>query len=265
MPPLVLNCIKLASHVQTGAHKRLYAGAGDEFYQYRAYEAGESVARIDWRASAKQNKPLVRQWRQLQTQKVYVWLQQSKLLDVISAKAICSKKEYAEQVFYSLCALLLEGQEEVTLLESGQLFKQQLAPLYQAQQVLPAQNLPALRLVKQGSHCLLFGDFLSLGEEGLTSIQTSFFDTQLFLVQISDPEEVSFPFKGAVEFKGLLEASQQEALRAEELKHQYMQKRAQLKNAYQGLCQKKSGAFIELSTSKALEESVLSLYKVLSY
>ena len=37
---------------QTGAHGRRRAGPGSAFWQYRAYDPGESIRNIDWRRSA---------------------------------------------------------------------------------------------------------------------------------------------------------------------------------------------------------------------
>lgn len=242
----------------------MYAGAGDEFFQYRPYEQGEAVNRIDWRASAKQDKPLVRQWRQMQSQLVYFFLQNSMLLDSKSKDSEFSKREYAEQLGYALCSLMLEGQEEVILHQSQQTFKQHIAPLYIAQQNLPSLDLPTIKPMRRGSHFVLVGDFLSLGEEGFESLLPLVQHAQLYIVQISTPEEVSYPFKGATEFKSLSDAENLEALKSEDLKDGYIKRRANLKEAYKAICQKNAGAFMEQLTSEPVEQSLQKIYQKLA-
>ncbi len=244
--------------MHAGNHKRMYAGAGDEFFQYRPYEQGESVSRIDWRASAKQDKPLVRQWRQMQGQLVYFYLQNSPLLET------AGKKEYAEQIAYALSALMLEGQEEIVLHQSQQSFKQHIAPLYMAQQNLDVSDVPYIKPLRRGSHFILVGDFLSLGQAGLQNILSLVQNVQLYIVQVSAKEEVLYPFKGATEFKSLNDAQNMEALKSEDLRETYLKKRAALKLAYQSLCQKHAGAFMEVLSSDSIEQSLQKIYLKLS-
>ncbi len=57
LPPLLVAAQRVAATVAQGVHGRRRVGAGDSFWQFRPYVAGDPVARIDWRQAARSGRP----------------------------------------------------------------------------------------------------------------------------------------------------------------------------------------------------------------
>ena len=53
LPDLLVEAQRIASTLAHGWHGRRQRGTGDTFWQFRPYDQGESVARVDWRRSAR--------------------------------------------------------------------------------------------------------------------------------------------------------------------------------------------------------------------
>ena len=53
IPDLLIEAQRIANTVTNGWHGRRRRGTGDTFWQFRPYDQGESLARVDWRRSAR--------------------------------------------------------------------------------------------------------------------------------------------------------------------------------------------------------------------
>ena len=65
LPPLMVAAERVAATVQQGVHGRRRVGMGDAFWQFRRYEPGDPVRRIDWRQSGKSDKLFVQEGRKV--------------------------------------------------------------------------------------------------------------------------------------------------------------------------------------------------------
>ena len=61
LPHLVVEARNVATQLQLGIHGRRRPGPGEEFWEFRPFSAGESVSRIDWRRSARDDRLYVRE------------------------------------------------------------------------------------------------------------------------------------------------------------------------------------------------------------
>ncbi len=62
LPPLMVAAERVAATVQQGVHGRRRVGMGEAFWQFRRYEPGDPVRRIDWRQSGKTDKLFPAHW-----------------------------------------------------------------------------------------------------------------------------------------------------------------------------------------------------------
>jgi len=53
IPSLLVEARRVANTVYSGWHGRRKRGVGENFWQFRPYSPGESMSRIDWRRSAR--------------------------------------------------------------------------------------------------------------------------------------------------------------------------------------------------------------------
>ena len=75
LPALLARAEQLAGAVLPGAHGRRRAGTGDDFWQYRPAQIGDSRRAIDHRRSARGDQEFVREreWQIAQSVMLYAW------------------------------------------------------------------------------------------------------------------------------------------------------------------------------------------------
>jgi uncharacterized protein (DUF58 family) len=69
----------IRGHNLVGAHHRRQLGKGREFDKLREYERGDSFDDIDWKATARRRRPVVRVFQIERTQEIYVVIDSSRL------------------------------------------------------------------------------------------------------------------------------------------------------------------------------------------
>jgi uncharacterized protein (DUF58 family) len=69
----------IRGHNLIGAHRRRQLGKGREFDKLREYEHGDSFDDIDWKATARRRRPVVRVFQIERTQEIYVVIDSSRL------------------------------------------------------------------------------------------------------------------------------------------------------------------------------------------
>src|SRR5690348_11078441 len=73
LPPLLVAAERVAATVAQGVHGRRRVGQGETFWQFRRYESGDPLPRIDWRESAKSQHVYVRETEWEAAQSVWLW------------------------------------------------------------------------------------------------------------------------------------------------------------------------------------------------
>src|SRR5512146_3529165 len=124
LPPLLVAANRVAATVAQGGHGRRRVGQGETFWQFRQYQPGDPVPRIDWRESAKSQRLYVRETEWEAAQSVWLWRDPSASMDYTSARYIAggewpTKRDRAELILVALASLLVRGGERLTLLGSG--------------------------------------------------------------------------------------------------------------------------------------------------
>ena len=91
VPDLLVEARRIVNTVISGWHGRRKQGIGENFWQFRPYSEGESVNRIDWRRSARDDHTYVRdrEWEAAHT--VWLWADPSPSMLYKSAGASVSK------------------------------------------------------------------------------------------------------------------------------------------------------------------------------
>src|SRR5271163_1332680 len=112
LPPLLVAAERVAATVAQGVHGRRRVGQGDSFWQFRPFVTGDSIARIDWRQSAKSGRPVPHGWFVRETeweaaQTVCLWRDASASMRWHSRLAPVDKCERASLLLLALAALLL--------------------------------------------------------------------------------------------------------------------------------------------------------------
>ena len=220
----------MADTLLQGTHGRRRVGLGESFWQFRKYEPGDSVTRIDWRQSAKGDRLFVRETEWEAAHSLWLWRDTSASMDYASSTSLPTKRGRADLLLLTLANLALRGGERVGLLGQAAVTTQagleRFASGMSRADNGPADLPPPVNL-KKHSTVVLFGDFLgplpeiaeaigALSAQGVAGI----------IVQVLDPAELSLPFKGRVRFDGVEGEASEIVPRAERIADQYRERLA---------------------------------------
>ena len=275
LPPLLVAAERVAATIAQGVHGRRRTGQGESFWQFRPFTAGDPVARIDWRQSAKSDRAFVRETEWEAAQTVLLWRDASASMRWRSRLAGSEKQERAGLLLLALAALLLRGGERVALLGerpvAGRAGLDRVAAMLEqdmgrlASEPGDATGLPPEVFVPRHARVVLIGDFLAPLEQVQASVaRLAAIPVSLHLLQVLDPAEATLPYQGRVRFQGLEQEADLLVPRVEGVRAAY----AQALEAHQaGLAAIAAGAgcrFAIHRTDYPAEAALLGLYTALA-
>jgi len=241
LPPLLARADQLAGIVTMGEHGRRRAGMGADFWQYRPLQQGDSARDVDWRRSARGDTRFVRQHEWQVAQTVMMWVDRAASMRFASADALPSKDVRARLLALATAILLDRGGERVGLLGDGPAPRRGRAQVTRIAQALEHDEpgdygLPAAAgMVAHGQAVMLsdfMGDFAPL-QEALTAAADK--GVRGVLVQVLDPAEEAFPFRGRTRFQSIGGSLSHETLKADALRPRYLERLRERKAALDGL------------------------------
>lgn len=235
LPPLLVAAERVAATVAQGVHGRRRVGQGETFWQFRQYQPGDPIARIDWRESAKSQRLFVRETEWEAAQSLWLWRDASASMDYSSAPYVPggdwpTKRDRAELIVVALGSLLVRGGERLTLLGSGvapmtgRIAVSRLVEMIERRPAEEAaeQGVPAFEPLPRAGQLVLIGDFLSPLDR-VQAIVAQFAGAGLrgHLLQVADPAEEDLPFVGRVRFEGVEDSDEVVISRVETLRADY--------------------------------------------
>lgn len=216
LPTLLVEAKRLSSSVLAGIHGRRRSGAGQTFWQFRQYGPGDASSRIDWRRSARGDTLFVREmeWESAHTVRLSVDMSNSMRFQSPDARE--AKRDRGVLIAMAVADLLTKGGERVGLI-GGERPKTGEAALRTLTQELLARDIDKhwkdrwadMTPVRPREDVIIVSDFLFSPQErdGLVR-QLVERDARAHFVQILDPAEEVFPFKGRVRFEAISKKQQ---------------------------------------------------------
>ena len=274
LPPLLVAAERVASTVAQGVHGRRRVGQGDSFWQFRRFVAGDPLARIDWRQSAKSGRPVPDGWFIRETeweaaQTVCLWRDASASMRWHSRTMAIEKRERADLLLLALASLLLRGGERVLLMRegarpvSGRGGLDRLAQDLVGTAVDDAGMPPQLPLPRHAS-AVLFGDFLSpLAEIQAALGMLAAVPVNGYLLQILDPAEALLPYAGRIRFRGLEREGDTLIPRVETVRDEYARRLKAQQDGLAAICAAAGFGFGIHRTDHPPETALLMLYTAL--
>ncbi|MGR3502016.1 DUF58 domain-containing protein [Pseudaestuariivita sp.] len=268
LPDLLAQADQLASTVLLGTHGRRRAGLGDDFWQYRPAQAGDPRRSIDWRRSARGDTQFVREreWQIAQT--VQLWVDQAGSMQFTSGKHP-DKAHRARLVTLALAVLLLRSGERVGLTGT------RLPPRRGSIQVLRLAEMlleedasdyspPDHKGMLPRSQAVFVSDFLGdLDEVELGLTKAADRGVRGVLLQILDPVEESFPFRGRAVFESPRQTLAHETLKADDLRDKYLKRLAERKARLTALAQLTGWQYHCHHTDQSAQSALMWLYHAL--
>jgi uncharacterized protein (DUF58 family) len=206
LPPLLVAAERLASVISLGVHGRRKSGMGENFWQFRRFQAEDASTAIDWRQSAKSQHLFVREREWEAAEAIWLWRDGSAGMRFKSDFSDTTKIDRASVLALALGSLLIRGGERIALYGDGRAPSTGRGALNRiAHELIERQDdeaLPPDALVSKNSTFVWFSDFLSpLGEIETTLRRLARAGLSGQLVHIIDPAEEDFPFEGRTRFE----------------------------------------------------------------
>ncbi len=269
LPPLLVEAERVATTVAQGVHGRRRVGTGETFWQFRQYQPGDPVPRIDWRESAKSMRLYVRETEWEAAQSVWLWRDGSASMDYASRPELPTKRARVDLLLLALAALLIRGGERVALLgtgvppASGRAVLSRLA-LSLGRPAAPA-DLPAFEPLPRYGQVVLIGDLLA-PLDAVQALVGRFAAAGLrgHLLQVLDPAEETLPFAGRVRFEGLEQEASLVISRVETVREEYMQKLARHREGLAAIARATGWSFGTHRTDRPPHTALLALYGTLA-
>jgi uncharacterized protein (DUF58 family) len=200
-----------------GVHGSPFHGLSVEFRDYRDYQPGDDLRRLDWRLFARSDRLCVKRFEQETNARVLFLCDTSASMAYRGSRGWGSKLECARVITLALSWLLMRQRDPVGLLAlAGEPGLRYVAPaqtphhvgvLLRELSALPALGGPRLgallahasRLARRRSLVFVVSDFLDPSEEVVEGIaRLRFSGHECLCLQVLDPDEIDFPFSEGV-------------------------------------------------------------------
>ena len=211
MPDLLVEAKNLAASLLAGLHGRKRAGPGHAFWQFRQYASGDASARIDWRRSARGDALYVREMEWESAHTVRFSVDMSASMRFASPDAREPKRDRAVLMALALATMLTKGGERVGMIggerpKTGEAaLKAMTLDLVTRDTDKSAKHRWAdMTAVKPREDVIMLSDFLFDETDRRRLVdQLMARGARAHFVQIIDPVEEAFPFKGRMRFEPL--------------------------------------------------------------
>lgn len=269
LPEIIVDAKRIANTVIAGWHGRKKRGIGENFWQYRPHVEGETMARIDWRRSARDDETYVRdlEWEAAHT--VWIWCDESASMLFQSSHARISKEHRAMVLALSLAELLSRGGERVgypgllkpVMSKNGA--ERFAAALTAHPDLRPfsSASRPPLDEVRRFSDIVVISDFL----EPVDEIETLIEDiakrgARAHLIEVLDPAEETFPYAGRTEFTDPETGQRITAGRAEQWAGAYKDLHQARRAALAAHCARLGWSYTVSHTDALASQALLGVY-----
>ena len=225
VPDCMVEARRIANTVIAGWHGRRKRGIGENFWQFRPSSEGESLSRIDWRRSARDDHTYVRdrEWEAAHT--VWLWADMSPSMMYKSSFGSVSKESRALVLLLALAEILARSGERIGCPGVMEPVSARNAAERLATAIMhapPTEGMPDTSMIRGSSDIVLIGDFLDDVDrimERISPLARRYLRGHV--VEIADPAEETFPFSGRTEFTDPETGEKLVSGRAETLREDY--------------------------------------------
>ncbi len=247
--PLVAKIV--AQGFLHGLHTSMQRGSGIEFSQYRVYEPGDDLAKIDWKLFARSDRYFVREAERESNLNVWLVMDASESMlhrsDAEESKQGWTKFEYARHLLATVgyiaqkqgdgVGFLGVSSEQATLVpaNNGQRHWQKVQ--LELARIKPGGKFPRLKALqnqlaglRRNSLVFLVSDFYQHDSELVDFVSNlTNPNVEVVAVQLTSDDEIIFPYRGTIRFKDR-ETRQQIQVSATQIRDNYLKTRQQFQS-----------------------------------
>ncbi|EAU46867.1 DUF58 domain-containing protein [Salipiger bermudensis] len=268
-PALLARAEHLAGTVLLGEHGRRRSGMGDDFWQYRPLRSGDSYRNIDWRRSGRGDEQFVREREWQIAQSVQLWVDGGASMRFTSDQNLPQKSDRARLVALATAILLIRGGERVGFTgwqlppRNGDVQVLRLAEALSDDGEDDYSELEARGMIPH-ARAMFVSDFLG-DLDPVEAALTKAADRGVrgVLLQVLDPTEESFPFKGRTIFQSVGGSVAHETLKAGDLRTRYLERLAERKDRLDRLSRLTGWQYMCHHTSDSAQSALLWVYRAM--
>jgi uncharacterized protein (DUF58 family) len=268
LPDCLVEARRIANTVISGWHGRKKRGVGENFWQFRPYVEGDSLSRVDWRRSARDDHTYIRdrEWEAAHT--IWLWASLSPSMMYKSTLGTVSKESRALVLMLATAEIMARSGERIGcpgVMEpvAARNAAERLA--YALAHADPAASLPDTHMIRGSSDIVLFGDFLEPVPDVLAALQPlSRRGLRGHAVEIADPAEETFPYAGRVEFSDPATGAKFLSGRSEALQEEYRTVYFARRDSLREGLRHMGWNFVAHNTSRPASEALVAVHMYLS-
>jgi uncharacterized protein (DUF58 family) len=251
-----------------GLHRSPYHGFSVEFTEYRQYSPGDDTRYLDWRLYARTDRPYLKRFEDETNLRCHLAVDQSRSMEYGSVNY--SKAEYARTLAATFAWFLHHQGDAVGLVTFDETAREYLPPRHRRghlrQLMLALEKNGAGRstslraplrrladLARRRGLVVLLSDLLAPlegFERDLARLTAA--GHEVAVLQILDPQEVSFDFEQPVLFQDL-ESGREVFVDPRGARAEYQRRLGEHGRQAEGVCQKLGAAFLRIVTDQPLE------------
>jgi uncharacterized protein (DUF58 family) len=269
-----LRAATVVEGVMGGLHRSPYRGLSIEFSEYRRYQPGDEPKRIDWKAYARSDRYVVKEYEDETNLDATLILDASASMG-FGSEGNVTKWQYGGILAASLAYLLQLQQDAVGLVVLDENIRIEMPPkntrshlietIGQLETVEPERQTRLAEVLhrvagkaKRRGMVILVSDLLADPEDVLSALQHfQFSGNDVIVFHTLDPVEIGFDFEGPSVFVDP-ETNDTVSALAEDVKEQYLKAiRAFLEN-YSEQMGKTNISYVLTDTSQPLDQALLS-------
>jgi len=276
---LKLNTGRIKTHL-SGNYLSAFKGRGMEFDEARPYQPGDDIRNMDWRVTARTNKPHSKVFREERERPVLLWVDfrhsmffgtRQCFKSVLAARVAALLAWKASQQGDRLGGLIFSEQQHQELRPS----RGKSAALHLIKQLSEfSQNRPDLKVdtetrkhdaghalsrllhvARPGSLIYLISDFRHVSSQLESSLSRLRRHNEVVLIHLYDPLESQLPSAGFYRVSDGLNETEINAS-DKQGRHQYQQRFERHRENLQLLCQKNKLRYVPLATDQPLLSSL---------
>jgi uncharacterized protein (DUF58 family) len=267
LPEILVDAQRIAQTVAHGLHGRRRSGPGETFWQFRQFQASDTLRQIDWRRSAGSDHLFVREreWEAAHT--IWLWPDLSPSMNFRSHLAPTTKRDRALLLTLAAAELLVRGGERVAMLGLTSPTASRKASTRMAEAVLAHEGTSMLQATQppkvhlaRFAGAIIVGDFLDPIEKTREHIEALAADGAIgHLIEVVDPAEETLPYEGRTEFRNPVSGERWVADRVQSLRAQYKERLEAHRAELIELTRRLGWSFLVHHTDRSPAEPLLSL------
>jgi len=258
----------------SGLHRSPYKGFSVEFAEYRQYLPGDDLSTLDWKVYARTDRHYVKKYEEETNLECHLLLDQSASM-AYRGTAPMSKLEYGSVLAGSLAFLMHRQRDATGLIAFDEQIRFRLpaasrpghlhALLLALERLQAGQRSDVARPLHQLAEALLkrslvvlISDLLDDPEPVIKGLKhLRFRGTDVVVFQVLDPDELTFPFRGASKFKDL-ETAQEVVADPARARTAYLRELTGLTLQYDRELRGAGIDYVQLDTSQPLDFALLT-------